>query len=39
MPSLVRFPAPGDPRLLVASLLLSTVLLVLQLANAGSGLA
>ena len=39
MPSLVLFPGPGDPRLVVATVLLPTVLIVLQLANAGAGLA
>src|SRR4030095_3323674 len=39
MPLPVLFPGPGDPRVVVAPLLLSAVLLVLQLSNAGAGLA
>ena len=39
MPPLVQFPGPGDQRLVVSTVLLSTVLLVLQMANAGAGLA
>jgi len=39
MLSFVPFPGPGHPRLVVANLLLSTVLIILQLANAGAGLA
>ena len=39
MPSLVLFPGPGDPRLFVATVLLTAVLIVLQLAHAGASLA
>ena len=39
MPSFVPFPGPDHPRLVVANLLPSTVLIILQLANAGAGLA
>jgi hypothetical protein len=39
MPSLILFPGPGDPRLVIATVLLTTVLIVLQVASAGAGLA
>jgi hypothetical protein len=39
MPAFILFPGSGDHRLVVATVLLSTVLIVLQLANAGAGLA
>ena len=39
MPSPIPFPGSGDPRLAVATVLLSTVLIVLHLANAGADLA
>ena len=38
MPLRILFPGPGDPHLVVATILLSTVLIVPQLANASAGL-